>query len=66
MLTLVTSNLWRKLHVMNVSTIVIAKILKTRTKRRTVGTKSGRSLIKGPKTKIEMKQYLTLAIYIKP
>ena len=41
----VTRNLSRKLHVMNVFTIAEAKILKTiRTKRPTVGTKSGRSL----------------------
>ena len=32
-------NLWRKLLVMNVFTITAAKILKTRTKRLTVGTK---------------------------
>ena len=40
----VTRNLSRKLHVMNVFTIAAAKILKTRTKRPTIGTKSGRSL----------------------
>ena len=45
MLTLVTRNLWRKLHAMNVFTIVTAKILKTRTKRPTVGKRSARSLI---------------------
>ena len=48
MLTLVKRNLWRKLHVMNVFTITTAKILKTRTKRPTVGTKSGTSLIYQP------------------
>ena len=38
----------RKLHVMDVFTIATAKILKTRTKRPTDGTKSGRSLIYWP------------------
>ena len=33
------------LHIMNVFTIAAAQILKTRKKRPTVGTKSGRSLI---------------------
>ena len=37
--------LWRKLHVLNVFTIATAKILRTNTKRPTVGTKSARSLI---------------------
>ena len=41
----ISRNLSRKLHVMNVFTIAAAKILKTRAKRPTVGTKSGRSLI---------------------
>ena len=47
---LVTRDLWRKLHVMNAFafTIATAKILKTRTKRPTFGTKSGRSLIYRP------------------
>ena len=40
--------LWRKLHVMNVFTIATAKILRTSTKRPTVGTKSTRSLIYQP------------------
>ena len=43
--TIISLNLWRKLLVMNVFTIAAAKILKTRTKRPTVGTKSGRSFI---------------------
>ena len=38
MSTLVTRRLWRKLHVMNVFTIATAKILRTSTKRPTVGT----------------------------
>ena len=40
--------LWRKLHVLNVFTIATAKILRTSTKRPTVGTKSARSLIYQP------------------
>ena len=44
----ISRNLWRKLLVMNVFTIAAEKILKTRTKRPTVGTKSGRSFIYRP------------------
>ena len=45
---IVMRNLWRKLHFMNVFTIATANILKTSTKRPTLGTKSGRSLIYRP------------------
>ena len=48
MSTLVTRHLWRKLYVMNVFTITTAKILRTSTKRPTVGTKSARSVIYQP------------------
>ena len=44
----ISRNLWTKLIVMNVFTIAAAKILKTRTKGTTVGTKSGRSFIYRP------------------